>query len=305
MSGLHQLTTHEAHALLSKRDVSARELTQAVLDRIGAVDERIGAYLTVAEESALRQADEADERLGRGEGGPLTGVPIALKDVLCTKGMRTTCGSKMLEEFVPPYDAHVVERLHEAGAVIVGATAWDRADAVLLTATLLVLGSSIWAARVSLARDAWKVQKYRLYEVRDNLIYLTVIGKLNESDFVFQEFYGATNHFINYSERINLDSLIRAARAAREKGLDPAEKDKLDRLRAALQSCDEDVRKVANSFYLALLEIMIENSLPLRMIDRRNAKPTTFRIIAQSMDPRPNSRAAYQFYSDYSAAAAV
>ena len=148
-SALHQLTTHEAHALLSKREVSARELTQAVLDRIGAVDERIGAYLTVAGESALRQADEADEQLARGEGGPLTGVPIALKDVMCTKGMRTTCGSKMLEKFVPPYDAHVVERLREAGAVIVGKTNMDE----------FAMGSSVEHSAFFPTHNPWSLER--------------------------------------------------------------------------------------------------------------------------------------------------
>ncbi|MDZ4278123.1 MAG: amidase, partial [Dehalococcoidia bacterium] len=123
--GLHRLTASQAHDLLSKREVSARELTQAVLDRIQAVDERVGAYLTVTGELALRQAADADERLGRGEGGALTGVPVAVKDNMCIRGVRTTCGSRILEHFVPPYDAHVVERLREAGAVVVGKTNMD------------------------------------------------------------------------------------------------------------------------------------------------------------------------------------
>ena len=124
-ASLYTLTAHEAQTLLSKREVSARELTQAVLDRIGEVDGRVRAYLTVTEEVALQQADEADERLAQGEGGPFTGVPIAMKDLLSTRGIRTTCGSKMLEHFVPPYDAHVVERMREAGAVLVGKTNMD------------------------------------------------------------------------------------------------------------------------------------------------------------------------------------
>ena len=125
MTELYELTAHEAQASLSKRQVSARELTQAVLDRIEAVDSRVRAYLSVTGELALKQADEADERLARGEGEPLTGVPIAIKDNMCTKGVRTTCGSLMLEHFVPPYDAHVIERLRDAGAIIVGKTNMD------------------------------------------------------------------------------------------------------------------------------------------------------------------------------------
>jgi len=122
---LHDMTAHEAHGLLAKRTVSARELTQAVLDRIEAVDGKVRAYISVTAEQALAQAAEADERIERGEGGPLTGVPVAIKDNMCTRGVRTTCGSRMLERFVPPYDAHVIERLRAAGAVIVGKTNMD------------------------------------------------------------------------------------------------------------------------------------------------------------------------------------
>jgi aspartyl-tRNA(Asn)/glutamyl-tRNA(Gln) amidotransferase subunit A len=122
---LHELTAHEAQELLAKREVSARELTQAVLDRIQAVDGKVRAYISVTAEEALNQADVADERLARGAGRPLTGVPLALKDIMCTKGVRTTCASRMLENFVPPYDAHVVERLRDAGVVFVGKTNMD------------------------------------------------------------------------------------------------------------------------------------------------------------------------------------
>ncbi|MEX1255216.1 MAG: Asp-tRNA(Asn)/Glu-tRNA(Gln) amidotransferase subunit GatA [Dehalococcoidia bacterium] len=122
---LHTLTAHEAGDLLARREVSSRELTQALLDRIRAVDGRVNAYLTVTEDLALQQADEADACIARGEGGPLTGVPVAIKDNMCTRGVRTTCGSRMLESFVPPYDAHVIERLREAGAVLAGKTNMD------------------------------------------------------------------------------------------------------------------------------------------------------------------------------------
>jgi aspartyl-tRNA(Asn)/glutamyl-tRNA(Gln) amidotransferase subunit A len=117
---LYQLSLRETAALLARREVSACELTQAYLDRIAAVEEKVRAFITVTPEIALQQANEADARIRRGEAGPLTGVPMALKDVLVTRGVRTTCGSRMLENFVPPYDATVVQRLRAAGAVMLG-----------------------------------------------------------------------------------------------------------------------------------------------------------------------------------------
>jgi aspartyl-tRNA(Asn)/glutamyl-tRNA(Gln) amidotransferase subunit A len=96
-----------------------------VLARIRDVEGRVKAYVTVTEDVALQQADSADARIARGEVAPLTGVPVCVKDVICTKGTRTTCGSRMLENFVPPYDAFVSQRLLDAGAVIVGKANMD------------------------------------------------------------------------------------------------------------------------------------------------------------------------------------
>jgi aspartyl-tRNA(Asn)/glutamyl-tRNA(Gln) amidotransferase subunit A len=122
---LYDLTISEAHDLLTRRQISATELTRAVLGRIEAVDARVRAYVTVTEDVALTQAAEADRRIAAGDAGPLTGIPVCIKDVLTTKGVRTTCSSRMLENFVPPYDAHVVERLKAAGAVAVGKSNMD------------------------------------------------------------------------------------------------------------------------------------------------------------------------------------
>lgn len=117
---LHELTIHEALAGLSAGDFSAVALTQALLDRIDAVDSKIKAYLTITSDEALAQAEIADQHRAQGDEAPLLGVPLAIKDVLATKGIETTCGSKILKGFVPPYTATAVERLTAAGAIILG-----------------------------------------------------------------------------------------------------------------------------------------------------------------------------------------
>jgi len=122
---LHTLTIHEAGDLLRSRDISAVELTTAVLDRMSVVDDLVRAYITRLEDRAIAMAEEADRRLAAGDDGPLVGIPIALKDVLCLAGEPTTAASRILEHFVPPYSATVVKRLEAAGAVFVGKTNLD------------------------------------------------------------------------------------------------------------------------------------------------------------------------------------
>jgi len=128
---LCELTIHEAHDLLRKGEVSAVELTQAVIERIVEVDNQVKAYLTITPEWALEQAQEADHRIAAWRKDPsnpldpLTGIPLAIKDVICVAGVPTTCGSKILEDFTPPYDATVIEHLRQRGAVILGKTNMD------------------------------------------------------------------------------------------------------------------------------------------------------------------------------------
>lgn len=117
---LYRLDIKRAHELLAAHALSAAELSDAVLDRIKAVDEKIGAYITVCDEGAAESADRSQKRIDGGNCAALTGIPGGIKDNICTRGVRTTCASKMLENFVPPYDAAVCEKLETAGAVITG-----------------------------------------------------------------------------------------------------------------------------------------------------------------------------------------
>ncbi|MGH8688644.1 MAG: amidase, partial [Burkholderiales bacterium] len=115
----------ELRAALDARQVSSVELTQAFLRRIRDLDEDLNAFITVDEETSLAQAREADARLARGQVQALTGIPIAHKDIFCTRALRTTCGSRMLEHYSSPYDAHVIEQFERVGAVQLGKTNMD------------------------------------------------------------------------------------------------------------------------------------------------------------------------------------
>ena len=147
---LHEMSARELASALTAGEVSAVEVTQAFFDRIDAVDDQVGAYLTLMRETALQQAEEADARRKRDDDvPPLLGVPIALKDNLCTNGVRTTCASKMLEQFVPPYDATVVTRLKEAGMPILGKTNMDE----------FALGSSTEYSALKKTRNPWNLER--------------------------------------------------------------------------------------------------------------------------------------------------
>ncbi len=112
--------------LLKKKEISSREITESALRRIEKREELVHAFITVTRETALEQAENADKRLRKGdEIPPLNGIPIAIKDVLCSKGIRTTCGSAILANYVPPYDATAVKRVLKSGAVLVGKTNMD------------------------------------------------------------------------------------------------------------------------------------------------------------------------------------
>ncbi len=120
-----ELTIGQARTELDEGNLTSRELTTSCLDRIKDVDGEVKSFLLVAEEEALRQADAADKKIAAGSADPLCGIPFSIKDLLCTRGVSTTCGSKILENFVPPYDAAVVENLKNQGAIILGKVAMD------------------------------------------------------------------------------------------------------------------------------------------------------------------------------------
>ena len=142
---LYQLTITQAHGLLRAKEISALALTRAVLDRISAQEASIGAFITITADTALESARQADRRIAEGRIGPLTGIPVAVKDLMCTRGIRTTCGSKILENFVPPYDATVITRLKRAGAVIVGKLNMDE----------FAMGSSTENSGLKLTHNPW------------------------------------------------------------------------------------------------------------------------------------------------------
>ena len=138
-------TVTQLSAALAARQISALELTRACLERIRRLANELNCFISVGEEQALAAARRADERRARGEAGPLTGIPIAHKDVFCTRSLRTTCGSRMLADYLSPYDAHVVEQLERAGTALLGKCNMDE----------FAMGSSTEASHFGPARNPW------------------------------------------------------------------------------------------------------------------------------------------------------
>ncbi|MBC8003141.1 MAG: Asp-tRNA(Asn)/Glu-tRNA(Gln) amidotransferase subunit GatA [Opitutaceae bacterium] len=146
---LNQLTISEARDRLTRREVSARELMQSCLDQIQRVDGQVKAFISHDAEDALAQADQADLRIRAGQGGPLAGIPVAVKDVLSVKGHPLNCGSKILGNYISPYDATVIERLRAAGAIVFGRLNMDE----------FAMGSSTENSAFHTTRNPWDIAR--------------------------------------------------------------------------------------------------------------------------------------------------
>ncbi|HDL07114.1 MAG TPA: Asp-tRNA(Asn)/Glu-tRNA(Gln) amidotransferase subunit GatA [Desulfobacteraceae bacterium] len=145
---LYELTIHKAHDLLKKREISSLELVQGVIDRIYAVEKKVDAYITIASDAAILHAKSADKAISSRNITPLTGIPLSIKDLICTKNLRTTCASGILDNFVPPYNATVITKLKQAGAVIIGKVNMDE----------FAMGSSTENSGIKPTRNPWNLE---------------------------------------------------------------------------------------------------------------------------------------------------
>lgn len=147
---LYDLTIHELQDMLKKGETTATALTQSVLDRIRSVDNKVKAYITVTgRDQAMTEAAEADKRRKTGDAAPLLGIPLAVKDNMCTEDIKTTCASKILANFIPPYDATVVRMLKQAGSLICGKPNMDE----------FAMGSSTENSGFFITRNPWDLER--------------------------------------------------------------------------------------------------------------------------------------------------
>lgn len=146
---MHTLTLAEISRALSAKEFSAEELTRTLLDRIARVDPQLNSFITVTETQAIEQAKIADQRRSAGETGALLGAPIAHKDLFCTQGIRTSCGSKMLDNFIAPYNATVVQKLADAGVVSLGKLNMDE----------FAMGSANESSHYGPVKNPWDISR--------------------------------------------------------------------------------------------------------------------------------------------------
>ncbi|NWG03077.1 MAG: Asp-tRNA(Asn)/Glu-tRNA(Gln) amidotransferase subunit GatA [Syntrophaceae bacterium] len=147
---LYSLTIHQLHDLIAQKEVTSREATEALYQRIREVEGKVNAFLLLTEEEAFHQADQVDRKIAKGEEvGDLAGIPLGLKDILCTKGVRTTCASKILEGYVPFYDGTVIQKLREREAVFLGKLNMDE----------FAMGSSTENSGFQVTHNPWDLQR--------------------------------------------------------------------------------------------------------------------------------------------------
>ena len=144
---LYELTLAQAHEKLKIKEISSQELTRSVLTRIEQVEPEVGAYITLTAESAIEQARQADKRIAEGNINPLTGIPLAIKDLISTKGVKTTCASRILENYIPPYDATIITRLKAEGMVMLGKANMDE----------FAMGSSTENSALQVTHNPWNL----------------------------------------------------------------------------------------------------------------------------------------------------
>ncbi|MAE10865.1 MAG: Asp-tRNA(Asn)/Glu-tRNA(Gln) amidotransferase GatCAB subunit A [Dehalococcoidales bacterium] len=149
MTSYHQLTIHEAHQLLKSKQLSSVELTEACLERVRQIEPKLGAFVRVTDELALKQAQKADGLLSEGKASLLTGIPALIKDNMCIQDIPTTCSSRMLENFVPPYNATVIEKLNDRGMVTIGKANMDE----------FAMGSSTENSALFVTHNPWDLSR--------------------------------------------------------------------------------------------------------------------------------------------------
>ena len=147
---LYELTLHEVRDKIRQREISAKDLLDSVFGRIDTAEDSVSAYISLSKDEAYKKAKEIDDKIAAGEEpGDLTGIPMALKDNICSEGIRTTCASKMLDNFVPPYDAEVNRRLKAAGTILVGKTNMDE----------FAMGSSTEKSYYKITKNPWDLRR--------------------------------------------------------------------------------------------------------------------------------------------------
>jgi aspartyl-tRNA(Asn)/glutamyl-tRNA(Gln) amidotransferase subunit A len=146
---LYNLSIDEARSAIDRGEIKPVELTKAIFERIETIEEKVGSYISLTRESALNQAEQAEDNIRENIGKALLGIPIAVKDNICTKGVKTTCSSKILENFKPPYESTVTQRLNEQGYILIGKTNLDE----------FAMGSSTENSAFGLTKNPWDIER--------------------------------------------------------------------------------------------------------------------------------------------------